>query len=225
MNKDTVIIVAGGSGNRMQSAIPKQFLPLNGLPVIMHSINAFVSFKKDIEVIIALPENYFIYWKEICAEYDFIIKHTLSKGGSTRFETVKNALKLTGNKGLVAIHDAVRPLVSLQTIDLAFRRAGEKGNAIPVIPVVDSVRQTSGESNKPVDRTALCQVQTPQVFRKELIKKAYETASHGDYSDDATVLESMGEKIWLVEGNIENIKITYLRDLRLAELIMNGEQI
>ncbi len=208
----------------MLSVIPKQFLLLSGLPVIMHTIRAFTNFNPELEIIIALPDSYVDYWKELCARFSFSVPHTIARGGSTRFESVKNALDLVSTDGLVAVHDAVRPLVSRKTLTNTFNQAFLTGNAIPVIPVVDSIRQTEGETSIPINRANLRVVQTPQVFRKERLKKAYAAATHSDFSDDATVMEAAGEKIYLVEGNIENIKITHPADLHMAEKLI-GEML
>ncbi len=204
----------------MNSDIPKQFLVLANLPVILHSIFAFTKFDPSVQVVIALPENYFTYWNDICEKHAFKFPHTLSKGGETRFHTIKHALALIPDDRIVAIHDAVRPLVSESTIERGYRDALTFGNAIPVIPVSESIRWTEGRKNQSVNREHLRIVQTPQVFDASLIKRAYNRITNDSFTDDASVLEAMGETIHLFEGNRENIKITHPDDLMIAEALM-----
>lgn len=213
-------MVAGGTGTRMNKEVPKQFLLLAGQPVLMHAIRIFHLFDPGMILFVVLPENHIPYWEELCREHSFTIAHRLVKGGETRFDSVKNALEQIGGEGLVAIHDGVRPLVSIETLKRTFEEAGKSGNAIPVIRMHESIRETGSDGNKEIERENLRIVQTPQVFRKELIKKAYDSAPHENFSDDATVLETLGETIHLVEGNPENIKITRPSDLRCAEAIL-----
>lgn len=214
--KQFVIIVAGGSGERMKSDIPKQFLEVKGIPVLMRSIRAFYRFNPDIKITVALPEEQITYWQQLCQKYAFNIKHQMVAGGETRFHSVKNALKNIDPEGIVAIHDGVRPLVSQQTIQRVFETATLKGNAIPYIDIADSVRQVSNDKNNPVDRSKLKLIQTPQAFDGKIIQKAYEQPYEPSFTDDAGVVEKTGQKINLVEGNRENIKITTRVDLMLA---------
>ena len=206
----------------MNSDIPKQFLVIDKLPVILHSINAFTEFDPSVEVIVALPESYFPYWRDLCIKYSYTHEHRLSKGGETRFETVKHALSLIRDDRIVAIHDAVRPLVSKKTIEQGYRDAVTFGNAIPVIPLNESIRWSEGRKNQPVDRERIRVVQTPQVFDAGLIKRAYGRISGESFTDDASVLEAMGETIHLYEGNRENIKITYPEDLLIAQTLIKS---
>jgi 2-C-methyl-D-erythritol 4-phosphate cytidylyltransferase len=206
----------------MKADVPKQFLVLAGLPVLMHSIRLFHRFDPSLDLIVALPEKDFSYWKELCRTYEFTLPHRLAKGGATRFHSVRNSLDLVTGEGLVAIHDAVRPLVSQETLKRVFEEAGKNGNAIPVIPVNESIREMAADKSREVNRENLRIVQTPQVFRKELIKKAYQLAPHSDFTDDATVLETLGETIHLVDGDAENIKITRRMDLLVAEMLLTG---
>ena len=223
--KKTVIIVAGGSGSRMQSAIPKQFLLLKNKPLLMHTLSVFSSYDPDINLILVIPADQENYWKELCNKYTFTIKHKIVHGGNNRFESVKNGLAETREEGLVAIHDGVRPLVALQTIERCFHTAAAKGNAIPVIPPVDSVRQKLADgSSIMLDRTKLVLIQTPQVFEATLIKGAYEQPFRNDFTDDASVVENTGIKIHLVQGNSENIKITNPHDLAVAEMLIELQQ-
>lgn len=213
----TAIIVAGGSGKRMQSEVPKQFIELNGLPILMRTINVFYRFDKKIDIIVVLPKSLVEYWKQLCDEHHFNVLHRIAIGGEKRFHSVKKGLELVKNEGLVAIHDGVRPLVSHDTLVRCIGTAGEKGNAIPVIPIVESVRIIQQDKNRPFNRNLLSLVQTPQVFKTELIKKAYEQPYMLEFTDDAGVLEKLGYEINLVEGNKENIKITTRSDLFAAE--------
>jgi 2-C-methyl-D-erythritol 4-phosphate cytidylyltransferase len=204
----------------MNTEVPKQFLLLAGIPVLMHSIRAFYRFDAGMQLIVTLPEIHLPYWQELCTTYSFDIAHQVVPGGDTRFQSVKNALAHISDEGLVAIHDGVRPLVSSETLERTFTSAGKYGNAVPVMPMVESVRETVLERSREVDRCNLRIVQTPQVFRKALIKKAYALAAHENFTDDATVAEAMGEIIHLVEGNPENIKITRPSDLLSAAAIL-----
>lgn len=219
--KRFAIIVAGGSGQRMESSIPKQFLKINNDVILMKSIRAFYNFDNEIDIVVALPENQIAYWKNICAEKKFTIKHKIVSGGNTRYQSVKNALKQINYDGIVAIHDGVRPLVSQNTIDTVFNIASINGNAVPYIDSIDSLRKVDLEKNCPVDRNKYKQIQTPQAFNCKLIKKAYEQDWEESFTDDASVLEKLNKKINLVPGNRENIKITNQVDLVIAESLSN----
>ncbi len=216
------LIVAGGEGKRMGTAIPKQFLELNGKPVLMHSISRFREFDESIEIITVLPGNQLQYWAQLCKEYSFSIPVTLVMGGSTRYLSVKNGLRHVGENSLVAIHDGVRPLVSTQTIKRCFEAAKKFGNAVPVISPADSLRMISEKGSIQVDRKTIKIIQTPQVFASGLIKKAYLHKYKADFTDDASVLEESGESIHLVEGNRENIKITNPEDLVIAAALLHS---
>ncbi len=211
------LIVAGGAGNRMSSAIPKQFMVLAGLPVLMHTIKKFWFFENSIRIIVVLPEDHIKYWKKLCREYKFKIEHTIRKGGETRFHSVKNGLRGLKPGYLVAIHDGVRPLVSRNTIKRCFTKAAKEGAAIPVISITESVRFAERQHNKMVDRNKYKIVQTPQVFKSDLLIKAFRKPFNDSFTDDASVVENIGQKISLVEGNRENIKITNRLDMIVAE--------
>jgi 2-C-methyl-D-erythritol 4-phosphate cytidylyltransferase len=215
-----VVIVAGGSGKRMGAETPKQFLELAGRPVLMHTIERFHKFDSSIEIITVLPENQLRFWSELQKRYDFNIPHTLVKGGTNRFMSVKHGLEFVSNKGLVAIHDGVRPLVKTETIQRCFDVAAKHGNAIPVTSPADSLRFIEDHSNAPINRMNVKQVQTPQVFDAALLKKAYKRTFDESFTDDATVVEKTGVKINLVEGNRENIKITNPEDLFIAQTLL-----
>lgn len=222
MNDNYVIIVAGGSGRRMDTDIPKQFLLLNGRPVLMHTCETFYRFSNALSLIVVLPAEHIATWEALCETHSFNILHQIVIGGPQRFYSVRNALKTLSNlEGLVAIHDGVRPLVSHETIQAAFDAAGLYGNAIPVVPVIESVRELSGTGNHIIDRSKLQLIQTPQVFKSALICKAYEQGYSEAFTDDASVLEKMGEKIVLTKGNPENIKITRPIDLIMAEALIH----
>jgi len=214
------LIVAGGSGERMKAEIPKQFIEIAGKPILMHTIERFIDFDGSIEIITVLPENQLRFWSDLQKKYSFTIPHTLVKGGKTRFESVRNGLGFTDEPGLVAIHDGVRPFVSIDTIRRCFETAGKLGNAIPVISPSDSLRIETENGSMPVDRTKIKLIQTPQVFRTDLIMYAYRQDYLPEFTDDAIVLERTGAKINLVEGNRENIKITTPEDLFIARALI-----
>ena len=218
----TVIIVAGGSGQRMGEQTPKQFLILKNKPVLMHSLEVFKKFDPEIRIILVLPQDHIAYWKELCDQYEFKIKHEMVAGGDTRFASVKNGLEIIEDEGLVAIHDGVRPLVKNKTIQNAFETAHSFGAAVPVIGINESVRELTEKGNLVVDRKKLRLIQTPQVFHVTEIKKAYQQQYQNDFTDDASVYETNGEAIYLTEGNWENIKITRPLDLIIAESILKS---
>lgn len=219
--KRFVIIVAGGSGQRMKSSIPKQFLAINNEIILMMSINSFYLFDQSIEIIVALPENQISIWKELCLKHNFIVKHSIVAGGQTRYHSVKNALVNVNTEGIVAIHDGVRPLVSYETIERVFKKASLSENAVPYIDLVDSIRYVDSVTNHPVDREKYKLIQTPQCFKVNLVKKAYEQPWEESFTDDASVVEKLGNKINLIKGNRENIKITSQVDLKIAEVLKN----
>jgi 2-C-methyl-D-erythritol 4-phosphate cytidylyltransferase len=217
-----VVIVAGGSGKRMGAEIPKQFLELAGRPVLMHTIERFKAFNDAIEIITVLPENQLRFWIDLQKKHSFPVLHTLVKGGSNRFQSVKNGLKFVNAPGLVAIHDGVRPFVNTDTIRRCFEMAEKLGNAIPAISPIESLRILTGQNSVPVNRLSVKQIQTPQVFNAALIKNAYKQEYSTDFTDDATVLEKTGEKINLIEGNRENIKITNPEDLLISAALLKS---
>lgn len=216
------LIVAGGRGRRMGTDIPKQYLEIAGKPVLMHTIERFFTYDPSVEIIIVLPGDQLVLWDELKVKYSFIIPHKIVKGGETRFFSVKNGLESIVSQGLVAIHDGVRPLVSIDTVKRCFETAEKLGNAIPVISPSDTLRIVTSGSNVPVDRMQIKLIQTPQVFRTSLIKKAYQQDYLPEFTDDATVLEKTGERINLVEGNRENIKITNPEDLIIAQSLFTS---
>ncbi len=217
---NTVIIVAGGNGSRMKSETPKQFALLHAKPVIVHAIEKFLQFDLAIEIIVALRPDY-------AMEFDSIRKNfglpelKIVNGGDTRFDSVKNALeKISAETKIVAVHDAARPLVSLQTIQNTFSAANKSGAAIPVIEINESLREVDSLGSKAVNRKDYRIVQTPQCFKTEILLEAYKQNYILEFTDDASVVEAAGNKIHLTEGNIENIKITYPQDLLVAESLI-----
>ena len=204
----------------MGGDIPKQFLPVCGKPVLMRTIEAFYTYDNQIHVILVLPVSQQEYWRELCQTYNFNLPHEVADGGDTRFHSVSNGLALVDGEGLVGIHDGVRPFVSQEVIARCFAEAEQKKAVIPVIGVVETVRCLEGEDSVTVPRDNYKLVQTPQVFDVALLKQAY----HQDYTDmftaDASVVEALGEKVYLVEGNRENIKLTTPFDLKLAEMLV-----
>ena len=203
----TVLIVAGGKGLRMGSDLPKQFLPIGGKPVLMHTIEAFHHFDRTMKIILVLPQEQQTYWQELCAKHSFVIEHTVVDGGETRFHSVKNGLACV-NSGLVGVHDGVRPFVSPEVIKRCYELAAIKKAVIPVIDVVETVRHITETGSETVSRNDYKLVQTPQVFDAELLKQAYAQEYTPFFTDDASVVEAMGIPVCLVEGNRENIKIT-----------------
>ena len=220
--KKFVIIVAGGSGLRMGTELPKQFLELCGKPVLMHTIQRFFDFDPECELILVLPIAHQEFWAQLCLKHSFSLPHQIAAGGETRFHSVQNGLKLIQGEGIVFIHDGVRPLVSLQTLARCCEMAQEYGNAIPVLPITESLRKLDGEENTSVNRSLYFSVQTPQTFRSDQILQSYLQPYEPSFTDDATVVERAGYKIQLVEGNPENIKITTPTDLIIAEAFIRA---
>ena len=213
------IIVAGGSGSRMKSDLPKQFIDIGGLPILMHTLKKFKEADADIELILVLPETQFDFWKELCEIHSEFIKtvpHQLVVGGNSRFQSGKNGLDVIENEGLVAIHDGVRPFISSEIIRESFRIAEEKGTAVASVPSKDSVR-VNGQA---IDRGTVRLIQTPQTFQVSLLKKSFETEELAIFTDDASVAEHAGFAINLIEGSYENIKITAPEDLLWAEVLL-----
>ncbi len=221
--KKHVLIVAGGSGRRMHSATPKQFVKINGKPLLMHTFDAFTRFDPTCEFVLVLPSSEIIYWKELCNKMSFHLNHKVVIGGNTRFHSVKKGLEQIDGDGIVFIHDGVRPLVSLQTIENCYQAALKYGNAIPVIAPSESIREVLNEQSRAVDRNRYFLVQTPQTFQTGLIKKAYKQEFKHQFTDDASVLEKEGSKIILVEGNRENLKVTYPEDLKIASSLLKND--
>ena len=215
--KKIALIVAGGKGERINADIPKQFLLLNNLPILMHTLNAFTDFDKRILV---LPQSQIENWKTLCGEYNFALKHMLVAGGINRFGSVKNGLRKVDEGSIVAIHDGVRPLISKNLTNKLIATTKKGIGVVPVVPVKDSLRKVDGNNSKAVSRSSLYKVQTPQCFFASTIKDAYKQNFSLFFTDDASVLESNGGKIIVILGEGENIKITTKEDLRIAEVFM-----
>jgi 2-C-methyl-D-erythritol 4-phosphate cytidylyltransferase len=215
-----IIIVAGGSGQRMGEPIPKQFLIIHQKPILMLTIERFHHFHSALRIILVLPGQQKDYWKELCNKFEFKIPHTIVNGGSTRFQSVINGLSVIDDtRGVTGVHDGVRPFVSFATIENCYAKAKEYGAAIPAIPVVDSIRELSETGSLSRQRNNFRLVQTPQVFHTSILKTAYELPFQKDFTDDASVVEAAGYSIYLAEGNTENIKITSPFDLLIARAL------
>lgn len=208
----------------MNADVPKQFLPLSGKPVLMHTISAFSESDYKPEIIVVLNAGYHDYWLECCSTHSFTFAHTLVGGGETRFDSVKKGLSKITDEAVVAIHDAVRPVISNQIISNSFKVAEEKGNAVAAITSRDSVRQLKGGISQAIDRNTIYLIQTPQTFKSEIIKKAYEQLYSADFTDDAGVVERMGLEINLIEGDSRNIKITFSEDIAIAEYFLKKKK-
>ena len=217
------IIVAGGSGKRMGKQIPKQFIEVAGKPILMHTIERFAEADAGIQLVLVLPHNQHDYWNELIKKYNFTIQHKLAKGGAERFNSVLNGLQHIPSNAIVAIHDGVRPLVSVDTIHNCFNSAIENGAVIPVIPATESIRRVEDSKNIAVNRSNYFMVQTPQVFQSGILIKAYKQEYNSNFTDDASVVEKAGYSICLVEGNEENIKITRPMDLKIAEVLLHDK--
>jgi 2-C-methyl-D-erythritol 4-phosphate cytidylyltransferase len=224
--KSHAIIVAGGTGMRMDSAVPKQFLLLKNRPVLMHTIEAFRSCDTKPEIILVLHPGFHSYWKQLCVDHHFTTKHQLVEGGLTRFHSVKNGLDtITGDENaVIAVHDAVRPLTSTYIIDESYKYAAKHGNAIAAVKSRDSVRQIKNDHSINLPREEIYLVQTPQTFRLNQLKKAYMQEYSDNFTDDASVVEQSGVSINLINGSYQNIKITFPEDIAIAELLIGKVQ-
>ena len=221
--KRYAIIVAGGKGLRMGGDLPKQFIPIEGRPVLMRTLDTFHACDESIQIILVLPRDHQDYWRELCAQYQFAVPHRIADGGATRFHSVQNGLsQVDAPEALVAVHDGVRPFVSHEVISRCYAEAEAHGAVVPVIPVVETVRQLTGEGSVTVDRNAYRLAQTPQTFRATLLRRAYEQPYTDAFTDDASVVEAFGEAVTLVDGNRENIKLTTPFDLIVAKALVDS---
>lgn len=222
--KQYAILVAGGSGSRMGVALPKQFLSVAGKPILVHTLERFLAYSADLQVILCLPADQLAYWQELKQAYPLTFTHPIieTPGGASRFQSVRNGLqRIEDNEGLVAVHDGVRPFVPVEVIAESFRTAAQQGTAVVSVPAKDSIRLVHSETeNQALDRSQLRLVQTPQTFQVALLKKAFEQSESPLFTDDASVAEAAGFPIFLVEGSYENIKITTPEDLWMAEAIL-----
>ncbi len=217
------ILVAGGKGLRMGGDVPKQFLPLEGRPVLMYTIDVFRRAYPDIRIILVLPKEQQAYWAGLCREHNYDAPVCVADGGETRFHSVRNGLRQIpdGTEGVVGVHDGVRPFVLPETIRRCYEAAEQDGAAVPVVPVVETVRRLMPDgSSRTEDRNAFRLVQTPQAFAIPLLKAAYCQDYKPCFTDDASVVEALGRPVTLVEGNRENIKLTSPADLKMAKGIL-----
>ncbi len=212
-----LLIAAGGKGSRMAAEQPKQFIKLANKPLLVHVFDAFQKYDPNIEIVLVLSPSLHAQWTEISKEYSIYTNHKIIDAGPTRFHSVKNGLMQVPDHALVAVHDAARPLIPLSLIAKTFTIAGKFGNAIPVTQPADSVRSVSNGNSSPLPRQNIRLVQTPQCFKSSILKKAYNISYHERFTDDATVLEAAGERLFLVYGSPENIKITTATDLSMAK--------
>ncbi len=217
--KKHIIIVAGGKGLRMGGDIPKQFVPIGGKPVLMRTLEAFYTYDPAMQLILVLPVSQQAYWTELCNTYGFTLPHVVANGGETRFHSVKNGLAKIEGDGWVGVHDGVRPFVSTEVIARCYEQVREKQAVIPVVDVVETLRRLTGAGSETVPRSAYKLVQTPQVFDVNLLRRAYQQPYTDAFTDDASVVEALGEQVYLVEGNRENIKLTTPSDLKMAEFL------
>lgn len=223
--KRAVVIVAGGSGKRMGSSVPKQFLIAGGRPVLMHTIERFYGYDREMQIVVVLPAEHHEYWRGLCEEHSFGVRHQVVAGGKERFFSVKNGLEAV-DEGVevVGVHDGVRPLVSAETIEACFAAAALHGCAVPTTAPVESLRHINKDgSSQAVVRSEYLSVQTPQCFRHQILSEAYRQEFSARFTDDASVVESAGYGITTVAGNAENIKITTPTDLRLAEILLGRD--
>lgn len=219
-----VIIVAGGSGRRMGATLPKQFMMLGNEPILAHSINRIHEALPAAEIVVVLPEEHIALWRNIAARFD-VAHHKITAGGTERFYSVKNGLKeLSDDVKIIAIHDAVRPLASKKLIIKLILEAEKNIAVIPVVAPVDSFRKIEGDNSKIIDRSALRIVQTPQVFDATILRRAYEQDFSSTFTDDASVVEAIGEKITLCEGERGNLKITTPEEMVIASALLEAEQ-
>lgn len=217
--KRAVVIVAGGTGRRMGGEIPKQYLKLEGKPIIIHTLEQFKRFDPDMDVVLVLAQEHRKFWETMASAHSDMSRIKLATGGVSRFHSVRNGIQEIKDDVVVGIHDAVRPFVSMETLERCYSTAHKTGSAIPVIDMDESVRMIKGDqSSVHMDRSALKRVQTPQVFRAEMIREAYNHTENHTFTDDASVFESYFGKVTLVEGNRQNIKITTPTDMLLASL-------
>ncbi|MEO8066441.1 MAG: 2-C-methyl-D-erythritol 4-phosphate cytidylyltransferase [Flavobacteriales bacterium] len=216
------IIVAGGMGRRLGGAIPKQFQLVAGKPMLCWTIAAFRSFDARMPIVVVLPEPHISIWKTLCIGHNFHDEHTVVAGGEERFHSVREGVKAISGDVVIAVHDGVRPAVSRALIERCFAHAAEHGSAVPVVPITVSVREVDGNNSKPLDRSRLRAVQTPQCFHAGLLRKAFELPFEPGFTDEATLVERTGTIVQLVDGEDNNMKVTTTTDLRLVEMFLPG---
>ena len=220
--KRFAIIVAGGSGTRMQAGVPKQFLLLEGRPILMYSMECL--YRTGSEITVVLPNGEHNHWQSLIKEYNFKVPHKIASGGTTRNRSVFNGLQtIDDNEALVAVHDAARPLLKPELVEKLFELALHRGNAIPVIPVRESLRRINSTKNKAVNRAEIFAVQTPQVFKVNLLKEAFAGNSDTTFTDEASLIESVGFTVFSVQGDRDNIKITFPEDIHVASILLKKQ--
>lgn len=219
MSKFSIIITAGGIGKRMGASLPKQFIQINEKPILMYTIEQFYHYDPKAQLLLTLPEDWRTYWEELIEENDFRIPHRVVSGGVERYDSIKNALQFCHGE-YIAVHDGVRPLVTVETIERCFKAVKKKKAVIPIMSVKESLRYITKEGTRAVNRAEYCNVQTPQCFEKDVLVRAYEMPFNDAITDDACLVELNGTKIHTVPGNDENIKITNQTDLALAEHLL-----
>ncbi|UIR57024.1 2-C-methyl-D-erythritol 4-phosphate cytidylyltransferase [Sphingobacterium sp. SRCM116780] len=226
MDQNFVLIVAAGKGSRMQSDLPKQYLLLHNKPVLMHTIEQFYASKTQPQIIVALHPEMEGFWESLCQEYQFHIPHAITYGGSSRFQTVKKGiayiknLQLQSDHCAIAVHDAARPLIAIETIDAAFEKVKEGKAVVVAKQSTDSVRLTTANKSEAIDRNIVWLVQTPQIFEASLLERAYQQEEEVTFTDDASVVEKLGNFIEIVQGHYTNIKITYPEDIEIAQFYL-----
>jgi 2-C-methyl-D-erythritol 4-phosphate cytidylyltransferase len=219
------IIVAGGSGERMGTVIPKQFLELLGKPLLYYSITAFKTAFPDTRIILVVPPGHLTRGHDLARDPAYGGQVNVVTGGQTRFDSVKNGLKQVEKESIVFVHDGVRCLLSPDLIARCYNKAIVEGNAIPAVTATDSIRISNGDDNAPIDRSVVHMVQTPQTFHSELLLNAFKQEYHPSFTDEATVVEKTGVRIHLVEGEMGNIKITRPIDLIVAAELLRRTHI
>ena len=218
--KHTIILTAGGTGKRMGGKIPKQFLKINDTPILIHTLKSIYEFDNNFEIIITLPEEWISYWKNLLNEYNIGINHKIVAGGEQRYHSIKNAINQSSGD-TIAVHDGVRPLVSHETLNRIYDAANNHFAIAPYIQITESIREKQGLKNASKNRDEVVIIQTPQCFKRETLIEAYKNPFEKTFTDDASLVESNGTSIFLVEGNQENIKITSPKDIAVAEAIIN----
>ena len=204
----------------MGNAVPKQFLLLNGKPVLQRSLEAFAAFDPTMTCIVVLPETQISYWKDLCEKYSCKVPHVVVSGGQERFDSVKNGLNASSTEGIVAVHDGVRPLVTMEMLREGFETAEKFGSAVPYVDSVDSLRMIDGETSNPLDRTKIKRIQTPQIFDVCQLKDVMAVEYRPEFTDEASVWELAGKKLYFYKGSEQNIKITTPSDLKIAEVLL-----
>ncbi|MCB0793919.1 MAG: 2-C-methyl-D-erythritol 4-phosphate cytidylyltransferase [Flavobacteriales bacterium] len=214
------IIVAGGTGTRFGGAVPKQFMLLQGKPILWHALMAFHAADRDMRIVLVLPEQHLDIWRTMCIGHGITVEHEVVAGGSERYHSVRAGVFSLSGKPIIAVHDGVRPLVSKDLIERCFAEAAAHGSAIPVVPVTSSFRLVENGNSRAIDRSALRVVQTPQCFQADVLREAFEQRFDPRFTDEASLVEGTGRQVHLVEGEITNIKVTRPMDLRLLEGLM-----